>query len=125
MKKRFSKILSVMMAIAILSVCFVVPVSAESSEPGVIQPRMTCHYCYSLTRTTCMGAPRVIEQTPHEYSGGTCYVVYYQCEGFEWCPSCYSNVYWYGWHDCYRVHGACGQGRINTCPCDYIPDVDL
>lgn len=123
MKKRFRKILSVMMAIVILSVCFVVPVSAESSSNGEISPRMICPNCIEQSRDVCIGVGKVAAQTTHSYSGGTCYVVHYKCQSMEWCPVCHSCLVMYGWHDCYRTHSSCGQGRVNICPCGYLPDV--
>lgn len=123
MKKRSRKFFSIMMAIVILSVCFVVPVNAETAGDDGITPMMLCPDCSVLCKDVCMGVGKVAAQTTHSYSGGTCYVVHYKCESFEWCPSCHSSVYQYGWHDCYRTHSSCGQGRVNICPCGYLPDV--
>ena len=121
MKKRSRKFFSIMMAIVILSVCFVVPVNAETAGDDGVSPTMLCTDCYVSSKDICMGVGKAVAQTTHSYSGGTCYVVHYGCESMEWCPSCYSCLYQYGWHDCYSTHSSCGKGRVNICPCGYPP----
>ena len=119
MKKRFRKILSVMMAIVMLSVCFVVPVSAETNEGGEIVPAKICWYCNNFSTAVCGREYAHIATGTHLFNS-SCSVEYYQSSGTEMCLYCGSRLEYLGWHDCLQIH-TCSWGRYECCALEYYP----
>lgn len=50
-----------------------------------------------------------------ETCSSTCTLNYYRSEGIYVCLSCGLSERSGMWHDCYKLHSACGKGRIQEC----------